>query len=80
MRWSPQSSIFNQQSAIPPMSTPREMLDRLDTRHDELIRKLDALNADIERVLAEFARSRTPQPQAAPEAPPAPEIANRRAA
>jgi hypothetical protein len=38
--------------------TPRELLDRLDARHDELIGKLDELNAQIEAALAEFARSR----------------------
>jgi hypothetical protein len=38
--------------------TPRELVDRLDARHDELIRKLDELNAQIEATLAEFARSR----------------------
>jgi cell division protein FtsB len=41
-----------------PTPTPREMLDRLDARHDELIEKLDELNAQIEAALAEFARSR----------------------
>jgi hypothetical protein len=43
-----------------PPSTPREVLDRLDARHDELIKKLDELNAQIEAALAEFARSREP--------------------
>jgi hypothetical protein len=43
-------------STTPP--TPREVLDRLDARHDELIAKLDELNAQIEAALAEFARSR----------------------
>ncbi len=43
-------------STAPP--TPREVLDRLDARHDELIEKLDELNAQIEAALAEFARSR----------------------
>jgi hypothetical protein len=62
------------------MSTPREMLDRLDTRHDELIRKLDALNADIERVLAEFARSRTPATHELPASEPAAATPQRRAA
>jgi hypothetical protein len=38
--------------------TPRELVERLDARHDELIRKLDELNAQIEATLAEFARSR----------------------
>jgi hypothetical protein len=46
----------------PPMAastpTPRELVDRLDTRHEELIHKLDELNARIEATLAEFARSR----------------------
>ena len=41
------------------MPTPQELLERLDSRHDELIRKLDELNAEIERALAEFATSRT---------------------
>jgi hypothetical protein len=39
-------------------STPRELVDRLDARHDELIAKLDELNAQIEAALAEFSRSR----------------------
>ena len=43
-------------STTPP--TPREVLDRLDARHDELIERLDELNAQIEAALAEFARSR----------------------
>ena len=38
--------------------TPRELVDRLDARHDELIAKLDALNAEIEAALAEFGRTR----------------------
>jgi hypothetical protein len=41
-----------------PACTPRELVDRLDARHDELIAKLDELNAQIEAVLAEFSRSR----------------------
>ena len=41
-----------------PPCTPRELVDRLDARHDELIAKLDDLNAQIEAVLAEFSRSR----------------------
>jgi hypothetical protein len=41
-------------------STPRELVDRLDARHDELIAKLDELNAQIEAALAEFARMREP--------------------
>ena len=36
--------------------TPRELVDRLDSRHDELIAKLDELNAQIEAALAEFGR------------------------
>ena len=63
------------------MSTPREMLDRLDSRHDELIRKLDELNVQIEQALAQFAKTRTASPSNAqlPE-PPAGELAARRAA
>ena len=41
-----------------PPCTPRELVDRLDARHDELIAKLDELNAQIEAALAEFSRSR----------------------
>jgi hypothetical protein len=40
------------------MPTPRELLDRLDSRHDELIRKLDELNAQIEQALAQIGKSR----------------------
>jgi hypothetical protein len=40
------------------MPDPRELLDRLDTRHNELILKLDELNAQIEATLAQFAKSR----------------------
>lgn len=43
--------------ATPPL-TPRELVDRLDSRHDELIAKLDELNAQIELALAEFGRAR----------------------
>jgi hypothetical protein len=43
-------------SASPP--TARELVDRLDSRHEELIQKLDELNARIERTLAECLRSR----------------------
>ena len=57
-----QSAIDNHQSSIS-MPTPRELLDRLDSRHDELIRKLDELNAQIEQTLAEFAKSRPAPPQ-----------------
>jgi hypothetical protein len=41
-----------------PPCTPRELVDRLEARHDELIIKLDELNAQIEAALAEFARGR----------------------
>jgi hypothetical protein len=41
----------------PPL-TSRELVDRLDVRHDELIARLDELNAQIEAALAEFGRSR----------------------
>ena len=40
------------------MPTPRELLDRLDSRHDELIRKLDELNAQIEQALAQIGKAR----------------------
>jgi hypothetical protein len=38
-----------------PSFTPAEALEALDARHDELIRKLDELNAQIESALREFA-------------------------
>jgi len=41
----------------PPLSS-RELVDRLDARHDELIARLDELNAQIEAALAEFGRGR----------------------
>jgi hypothetical protein len=41
----------------PPL-TSRELVDRLDARHDELIARLDELNAQIEAALAEFGRPR----------------------
>ena len=41
-----------------PTPTPRELVDRLDVRHEELIAKLDELNGRIEATLADFARSR----------------------
>jgi hypothetical protein len=41
----------------PPL-TSRELVVRLDGRHDELIARLDELNAQIEATLAEFGRSR----------------------
>jgi hypothetical protein len=44
---------------MPATPSPRELVDRLDSRHDELIEKLDELNARIESTLAEFARSRS---------------------
>jgi len=43
-----------------PSLSPRELVDRLDARHEELVHKLDELNARIEATLAEFARSREP--------------------
>ena len=41
------------------MATAGELLDRLESRHDELIRKLDDLNAAIESTLAQFAKARS---------------------
>lgn len=41
-----------------PSLTPREALEHLDARHDELIRRLDELNAQIEAALAEFSTRR----------------------
>ena len=41
----------------PPL-TRGELVDRLDARHEELIARLDELNAQIEAALAEFGRSR----------------------
>jgi hypothetical protein len=38
--------------------SPRELVECLDARHEELIARLDELNAQIEAALAEFARSR----------------------
>jgi hypothetical protein len=43
-------------SDTPP--TARELVDRLDARHEELIQKLDELNARIEATLAECLRTR----------------------
>ena len=40
------------------MPTPRELLDRLETRHDELLRKLDELNLQIEETLVQFGKAR----------------------
>jgi hypothetical protein len=39
-----------------PTPSPRELVERLDSRHDELIKRLDELNAQIEAALAEFGR------------------------
>lgn len=41
-----------------PQLTPRELVDRLDARHEELVSRLDELNAQIEAALAEFGRHR----------------------
>jgi hypothetical protein len=41
-----------------PTLSPRELVDRLDSRHEELIAKLDELNAQIEAALAEFGHPR----------------------
>jgi hypothetical protein len=38
-----------------PSRTPSEALAQLESRHDELIRRLDELNQQIEKALAEFA-------------------------
>jgi hypothetical protein len=46
----------------PPL-TPRELVERLDARHEELIARLDELNAQIESALAEFGRSRPMAPE-----------------
>jgi hypothetical protein len=54
--------------------TPREMLDRLETRHDELLRKLDDLNADIEQALAQFGKARATATDATSESPTAPPV------
>jgi hypothetical protein len=43
-------------SVSPPSA--RELVDRLDSRHEELIQKLDELNARIEQTLAECLRTR----------------------
>jgi hypothetical protein len=43
---------------MPAMLSPREVVAHLDARHEELIEKLDELNARIEATLAEFARAR----------------------
>ena len=61
------------------MTTPREMLDRLDTRHDELIEKLDDLNAQIEKALAKIFQTRAATTREAAQCRPA-ESAPRRAA
>jgi hypothetical protein len=41
-----------------PPPNPRELVQRLDARHEELIRRLDELNVQIEEALAEFGRPR----------------------
>jgi hypothetical protein len=46
--------------------SPRELFDRLDSRHEELIARLDELNAQIEAALAEFSRPRE-KPESASE-------------
>jgi hypothetical protein len=51
--------------AATPLS-PRELVDRLDARHEELISRLDELNAQIEAALAEFGRSRQTPPTEQP--------------
>ncbi|HEX4412343.1 MAG TPA: hypothetical protein VH107_01860 [Lacipirellulaceae bacterium] len=62
----PTSKLRSLPELLPPMPsqplTPRELVDRLDSRHDELIAKLDELNAQIEAALAEFGRQREPRP------------------
>jgi hypothetical protein len=62
------------------MSAHREVIAQLDARHDELIRKLDELNADIERVLTEFAKSRNAGAQDTAPVEPTAEAPIRRAA
>lgn len=49
-----------------PTPTPRELVDRLDARHDELIAKLDELHAQIEAALAEFGRPKEAAPVSEP--------------
>jgi hypothetical protein len=41
-----------------PRANPQELVRRLDARHDELLRRLEELNAEIEHALAEFVRTR----------------------
>jgi hypothetical protein len=43
---------------VTPTPSPRELVDRLDSRHEELLQKLDELNARIELTLAEYTHSR----------------------
>lgn len=62
------------------MPTPHELLDRLDARHDELIRKLDELNLQIESALAQFASPRHNGATLDEIVPPAAERPARRAA
>jgi hypothetical protein len=54
----PKSTFFPPEPSSIPMPTPSELIDRLDSRHDELIRKLDELNAHIEKALAEVYQKR----------------------
>ncbi len=62
------------------MSTSREMLDRLDSRHDELIEKLDLLNAQIEKALAKIFQTRAATTrEVAPAAVPADAVPRRAA-
>jgi hypothetical protein len=44
------------------LPTASDVVEHLDARHEELIRKLDELNARIEQTLAEFVRSRDVSP------------------
>ena len=62
------------------MSTPRELLDRLDSRHDELIEKLDDLNAQIEKALAKIFQTRAASTREPAPAPVPAESSPRRAA
>jgi hypothetical protein len=59
-QYPPNRSGFNRRglSMPSPPLTSRELVDRLDARHDELIARLDELNAQIEASLAEFGWAR----------------------
>jgi hypothetical protein len=63
-----------------PSFTPAQALDALDARHDELIRKLDELNAQIETALKEFAVRRDTEEAASPAKPVQPQRKLRKAA